>query len=613
MKYFMIVYGLLGTIQAMSFVYFVATLTTLEKRFQIRSEITGVLMSGNEMSQIFLSMFLAYKGGKGNRPVWMAWGVLFSSLSCFILALPHFIYGPGSTALALTKEFTDVDLASTVILTNFQDSNPMLCSKNRTENKVNEECLVESAENPLLSLFIIFFSQFVLGVGTTLYVTLGQPYLDDNTKRKNTPKLLGMTMALRSVGPAGGFILGFLCLNSYIDPSLTPIIDRSDPRWMGAWWLGNKFCTDYCISNSKCQIKPKATNYAYQSVATGHNKSFDMEITRPVNNRQGIFGDFKKAFKRVATNPLLIANNLTAVFYILGASGYINFYAKYAEVQYHQSAAFSSMIAGVSTVISIVVGFMAAGFLITKFKPRESYLLMFNVFIAVAYMVGELGFLFLNCTGGYVSQGNEARDDNITVPLDSCSADCSCQLIGYSPVCFEKGDQSFFSPCHAGCTQMGEGTYSNCSCLPEPTDIVRQGPCRVNCMSTFVIFVAIQCLIQMIGCSGRITNVLINYRAVEAKDKPLAQGLCLFMISLLAFIPGPIIYGRVIDSSCTVWDNKCGYRGNCWLYDKDLFRTYLNVTALCFTFGAFVFDIVVYHLARNIRLYDDEASDGLKT
>lgn len=45
-------------------------------------------------------------------------------------------------------------------------------------------------------------------------------------------------MALRSIGPAGGFVLGFLCLNSYIEPSLTPIIERSDPRWLGAWWLG---------------------------------------------------------------------------------------------------------------------------------------------------------------------------------------------------------------------------------------------------------------------------------------------------------------------------------------------------------------------------------------
>jgi len=36
------VYGLLGTIQAMAYIYFVATLTTLEKRFKIPSKTTGL-------------------------------------------------------------------------------------------------------------------------------------------------------------------------------------------------------------------------------------------------------------------------------------------------------------------------------------------------------------------------------------------------------------------------------------------------------------------------------------------------------------------------------------------------------------------------------------------
>ncbi|XP_052125586.1 solute carrier organic anion transporter family member 74D-like [Frankliniella occidentalis] len=38
---FLIVYGLLGTVQAMAYVYFVATLTTIEKRFKISSRTTG--------------------------------------------------------------------------------------------------------------------------------------------------------------------------------------------------------------------------------------------------------------------------------------------------------------------------------------------------------------------------------------------------------------------------------------------------------------------------------------------------------------------------------------------------------------------------------------------
>lgn len=40
-KSFMYVYGLLGTIQAMSYMYFIVTLTTLEKRFKIPSQTTG--------------------------------------------------------------------------------------------------------------------------------------------------------------------------------------------------------------------------------------------------------------------------------------------------------------------------------------------------------------------------------------------------------------------------------------------------------------------------------------------------------------------------------------------------------------------------------------------
>jgi len=61
-------------------------------------------MTGNEMSQIIFSLVLAYYGGRGHRPRWMAAGVLISAASCFVLASPHFFYGPGSDALSLTEE-----------------------------------------------------------------------------------------------------------------------------------------------------------------------------------------------------------------------------------------------------------------------------------------------------------------------------------------------------------------------------------------------------------------------------------------------------------------------------------------------------------------------------
>lgn len=87
-------------------------------------------------------------------------------------------------------------------------------------------------------LVLIFMSQFVLGIGNTLYYSLGQSYLDDNTKKGNTPLVLAYALSLRMFGPVIGFLLGYVTLNIYIDPTKTPLITNKDPRWMGAWWLG---------------------------------------------------------------------------------------------------------------------------------------------------------------------------------------------------------------------------------------------------------------------------------------------------------------------------------------------------------------------------------------
>ena len=56
--------------------------------------------------------------------------------------------------------------------------------------------------------------------------------------------------------------------------------------------------------------------------------------------------DFITSLKRLMLNPILTCNNLSAVFYILGASVYITFMSKYMEVLFGVSAASSSVITG---------------------------------------------------------------------------------------------------------------------------------------------------------------------------------------------------------------------------------------------------------------------------
>lgn len=47
-----------------------------------------------------------------------------------------------------------------------------------------------------------------------------------------------ITIGIRVIGPALGFLLGALCTRVYVDPLQDPGYEYSDPRWVGAWWFG---------------------------------------------------------------------------------------------------------------------------------------------------------------------------------------------------------------------------------------------------------------------------------------------------------------------------------------------------------------------------------------
>lgn len=89
-----------------------------------------------------------------------------------------------------------------------------------------------------MPLIFIFLSQFALGIGNTLYYSLGLSYIDNNTKQHNSPMLISNANAVRLFGPILGYCFAYVILRVYIDPTLTPFISKDDTRWMGAWWLG---------------------------------------------------------------------------------------------------------------------------------------------------------------------------------------------------------------------------------------------------------------------------------------------------------------------------------------------------------------------------------------
>lgn len=101
-------YGILSFVFASAGSYFNGTITTIEKRYKIPSKNIGIISVGNDISSLFLSIFIAYYGGKSHRPRWIATGLVLIVLNAILIASPHFFYGSGNEALSLTEEYGGV-------------------------------------------------------------------------------------------------------------------------------------------------------------------------------------------------------------------------------------------------------------------------------------------------------------------------------------------------------------------------------------------------------------------------------------------------------------------------------------------------------------------------
>ncbi|XP_063238716.1 solute carrier organic anion transporter family member 74D-like [Bacillus rossius redtenbacheri] len=652
---FLVVYSLMGIVQGISSSYSTATLSTLEKRFKIPTQTIGVLKTGNELSQILLCLAVGYLGGRGSRPRWLAWGVVASAASSYLLGLLHVWYGPGREALALTEEHFDISVFNASLPS--QREVPLLCQANRTSSEVCQQEHTTSGEYSLTPLILIFLSEIMFGVGYTTSNMLGQTYMDDHVKKKNTPFLLGVIMSTNMFGPALGFSFSSYCLRLYVDPTLTPVIQREDPRWIGAWWLGWMLLGSVKLLMALLvAFFPKALPRRDQRSAGAHGPREERALTRlgdaqPLTpsasaadltalKHRGRFDQdsFLQSLLRLLKNKVLICNIIANSALIMGAYGYWLYLVKYTETQYHKSASGASMVAGVTFIVAISLGMMCSGLIMGKFRPGAKVVLSWNIFIGLLHVAGSLSLIFLGCKANGVYGVDIFR--GTANFQNECNDMCDCQNVKYQPVCYAEKSITFFSPCHIGCKSNYLDTngsvvyFTNCTCIPdvwfnkssptrtggysasatvsyldEASVTIANGPCPVDCSAMLHMYLGILFVIELLLGSGRVANVVLNLRCVDEKDKTLAQGLSLLVISVFGLLPTPIIYGALMDTTCLVWDSSCDSKGNCWIYDNNKFRLYFNLMGAGAIAISTLLDIKLLSLAKNLNLYDAESEE----
>lgn len=61
---------------------------------------------------------------------------------------------------------------------------------------------------------------------------------------------------------------------------------------------------------------------------------------------------------------------------------------------------------------------------------------------------------------------------------------------------------------------------------------------------------------------------------MSEEERSFALGMQFVIFRLFGYIPAPIVFGNLIDSTCILWKQTCGGAkgGRCLLYDIEQFR-----------------------------------------
>ncbi|XP_022082621.1 solute carrier organic anion transporter family member 2A1-like [Acanthaster planci] len=627
-------------------IYLSAVISTIEKRFQLKSSESGLLMSLNDISALCGVLFVAHMGGKYHRSRIIGISGLVVALGSFMSALPQFLYD------------NSMDLEGLVVSEDGNRSEEFLCGSGTMNATVCTAEEIEASGSQLSKTWALIIGQLLAGLGTAGLGPLAVTYVDDAVEKNLLPLYLSLMWLPMTIAPLIGFSLSSYCLSIFADYYKTDAaqleIGPTDPQWQGAWWLGFVIYGCYlCLVSLPYFLLPrkmhKPKSYccfsgvpdcctALMGKGRGGQFAEDVSMTGGAISHNTLSGepltvvkDFLSSLGRLLSNVIFMSSMAGFCLWVLSFGGFSVFSAKYLQFEFGASPSEAGMLLGFTHLPGSLLGIMLGGIITSRLTGNQRGYSFLSITMHTLSVLVFVILTFLGCPNnniaGLTTRYNELNH-SATNGLDlysACNMNCTCESGIYSPVC-GSDNVTYVTACFAGCQSLSRDQsktiLQDCSCVgpseqryphyETTSSFAIPGECASSCglLIPFVIMVGVS---TATGSFSYNPSFMMYFRSVLEKDRSLAMGVMSFLTKTLGFIPGPVIFGAMIETQCSYWQESCQETGECLLYDRPGLRLVMvGLTTAFRLLATLSFCVSALFVLKSLKNLPIEKEDGSK-
>ena len=334
---------------------------------------------------------------------------------------------------------------------------------------------------------------------------------------------------------------------------------------------------------------------------------------------------FSQLIKKTASlfkNPVYVFVIIAGTIEGLLQNSFLAFVSLFLEYQYRLAAGTSSLVVGLLSLPPVIVGGILSGIICKKLNDNVISCFKFLAFILFLNVILYAGFLIHCEESTLISSTFQAY--SLTSNRSTCystASDCGCDLKIFKPVCLSGSRDIYFqSPCLAGCQSLTSNSaqfvYSNCtqnncdnyfdSSAKQDASYFVDGLCPSDSCGTRLLF-SYGCifLLMLMNALLFLPYLKVTIGSVDSPEmNTIVLGLKQFFMNAFGTIPGPILFGSVIDTTCSYWHTDSHGQHVCKMYNNRNFALGFGLLGMGFKAVCFVLIILslVFSTAKRRRL-----------